>query len=104
MHRCLLRNESRLEIVFQDPVERAGKPNPYANPEERGAVVESFAGFEYVAFVCFGTNAGLRLFLRIRSGKLNPFANPEERGAVVESLTGLYYFAFVCFATKAGLR
>ena len=65
VHRCLLRNESRLEIVSQDPVERAGKPNPYANPEERGAVVESFAGLEYVAFVCFGTKAGLRSFLRI---------------------------------------
>ena len=65
MHRCLLRNESRLEIVSQDPVERAGKPNPYANPEERGAIVVSFAGLDFVAFVCFGMEAGLRSFLRI---------------------------------------
>ena len=61
----MLRNESRLEMVSQDPVERAVKPSPYANPEERGAVVESFAGLEHVAFVCFGAKAGLRSFLSI---------------------------------------
>ena len=62
----MLRNKSRLEIVSRDQIEREkGKPNPHANPEERGAVVESFAGLEYVAFVCFGTKAGLRSFLRI---------------------------------------
>ena len=43
----------------------AGKPNPYANPEERGGVVESLAGLKYVAFVCFGTKAGLRSFFGI---------------------------------------
>ena len=66
----MLRDEIRLEIVSQDPVEREREreqrePNPYANPEERGAVVESFAGLEYVASVCFGTKAGLRLFPKI---------------------------------------
>ena len=68
----MLRNESRLEIVSQDPVERErerereqGKPNPHANPEECGAVVKYFAGLEYAAFVCLGTKASLRSFLKI---------------------------------------